>query len=104
MPMRGKTIVITGATSGIGEVAAIHLAEQGGRIVFVARDEARGQATLEKLRRANGATEHVMHLGDLSLVAEQKRLAAEIAAEPRIDMLINNAGALFNKRTQTSEG
>jgi len=102
--MRGKTIVITGATSGIGEIAAIRLAEQGGRIVFTARDQKRGQATIEKLRRANGVAEHVMHLADLSLVAEQKRVAGVIAAEPQIDVLINNAGALFNRRIETREG
>ena len=67
--MRGKTIVITGATSGIGEVAAIRLAEQGARIVFTARDQARADATMEKLRRANGAVEHSVHLADLSLLA-----------------------------------
>jgi NAD(P)-dependent dehydrogenase (short-subunit alcohol dehydrogenase family) len=102
--MRGKTVVITGATSGIGEVAAVRLAEQGARIVFTARDEKRGAVTMEKLSRANGTAEHVMHLGDLSLVAEQKRVAAGISAEPRIDVLINNAGALFNKRIETREG
>ena len=50
--MHGKTVVVTGATSGIGEVAAIHLAEQGARILFTARDEKRAEATLAKLRRA----------------------------------------------------
>ena len=70
--MRGKTIVITGATSGIGEVAAIRLAEQGARIVFTARDKARADVTMEKLRRANGAVAHTVHLGDLSLLAEDK--------------------------------
>jgi NAD(P)-dependent dehydrogenase (short-subunit alcohol dehydrogenase family) len=102
--MRGKTIVITGATSGIGEVAAIRLAEQGARIVFTARDQARADDTMARLRKANPATEHVVHLGDLSLLAEQKRLAGEIGAEPQIDVLINNAGALFNKRTETADG
>jgi NAD(P)-dependent dehydrogenase (short-subunit alcohol dehydrogenase family) len=102
--MRGKTIVITGATSGIGEIAAIRLAEQGARIVFTARDEKRGKATIEKLSRANGAAEHVMHLGDLSLLAGQKQVAGAIAAELQIDVLINNAGALFNKRIETNEG
>ena len=102
--MRGKTIVITGATSGIGEVAAIRLAEQGARIVFTARDQERADATLRKLRTANGAADHAVHLADLSLLAEMKRVAGEIAAEPQIDVLINNAGALFNKRSETADG
>jgi NAD(P)-dependent dehydrogenase (short-subunit alcohol dehydrogenase family) len=104
MAMRGKTVVITGATSGIGEVAAIHLAEQGARIVFTARDQKRADATLAKLRRADNEAEHRAHFADLSLIAEQKRVAAEIAQEPQINVLINNAGALFSKRTQTREG
>src|SRR5579863_6468097 len=102
--MRGKTIVITGATSGIGEVAAIRLAEMGARIVFTARDKIRADVTMEKLRRVNGAVEHAVHMGDLSLLADMKRVAGEIGQEPRIDVLINNAGALFNARQGTSDG
>lgn len=102
--MRGKTVVITGATSGIGEVAALRLAEQGARIVFTARDKARAHATLEKLRRANPASGHVVHLADLSLLSEMRRAAEEIREEPVIDVLINNAGALFNSRTETKDG
>src|SRR6185312_16831828 len=103
--MRGKSVVITGATSGIGEVAAIRLAEQGARIVFTARDQKRAEATLAQLRAANGTADHRVVMGDLSLLAEQKRLAGEIAATaPRIDVLVNNAGALFNRRTLTADG
>lgn len=103
--MRDKTVVITGATSGIGEVAALRLAEQGARIVFTARDQARAETTMAKLRAANPAAEHGARFADLSLMAEVKRVAAEIAAAaPRIDVLIDNAGALFNKRTETAEG
>ena len=102
--MQGKTVVITGATSGIGEVAAIRLAEQGARIVFTARDRERAGDTLKKLRVANGGADHTVHLADLSLLGEMKRVADAIAAEPRIDVLINNAGALFNKRTETADG
>jgi NAD(P)-dependent dehydrogenase (short-subunit alcohol dehydrogenase family) len=102
--MRGKTIVITGATSGIGEIAAIHLAEQGARIVFTARDKKRADATLAKLNKANGGSEHLVHMADLSLLADQKRVAGELAAEPQIDVLVNNAGAIFNKRGETADG
>lgn len=104
MSMQGKTIVVTGATSGIGEVAAVHLARQGARIVFTARDERRAASTLAKLKQANGAAEHRAHFADLSLIAEQKRVGAQIAQEPNIDVLINNAGALFSHRTETREG
>jgi NAD(P)-dependent dehydrogenase (short-subunit alcohol dehydrogenase family) len=101
--LRGKTVVITGATSGIGEVAAIRLAERGARIVFTARDRGRAEATLQKLRAA-GDADHVFHLADLSLLAEMQRVAADIAREPAIDVLINNAGALFNRRGETADG
>lgn len=102
--MRGKTVVITGATSGIGEVAAIELAGQGARIVFTARDKERAQATLEKLRRVNPASGHMVHLTDLSLLSQMRHTAEEIREEPVIDVLINNAGALFNKRIETTDG
>jgi NAD(P)-dependent dehydrogenase (short-subunit alcohol dehydrogenase family) len=102
--LQGKTVVITGATSGIGEVAAIRLAEQGARIVFVARDQKRADATLAKLRQANSAADHVFHIADLSLLSEMKQVAGEIAREPVIDVLINNAGALFNARRETVDG
>src|ERR1700744_5492412 len=92
--MQGKTVVVTGGTSGIGEVAAIDLAGKGARIVLVARDKARGEATLAKVKAAGGSGTVVY--GDLSTVAEMKRVANEIAAnEARIDVLINNAGAMF---------
>lgn len=102
--MHGKTVVITGGTSGIGEVAAIRLAEQGARIVFTAREQRRADATLAKLRQANRAADHAVHLGDLSLLADMKRVAAEIGREAVIDVLINNAGAVFNARKETRDG
>ena len=102
--MRGKVVVITGATSGIGEVAAQRLAAMGARIVLVARDRTRGEAALERLRRGDAGLAHTVHYGDLSRISEMKRLAVEIAAaEPRIDVLINNAGALFGSRQVTED-
>src|ERR1041385_1783629 len=102
--MQGKTVVITGAASGIGEVAAIRLAEKGARIVFTARDQARAGDTMTALKKANPAADHAFHLADLSRLSEMKRVGAELAREPEIDVLINNAGALFNKRRETEDG
>ncbi len=102
--MQGKTVIITGATSGIGEVAAIRLAEQGARIVFTARDPARAGDTMAALRKANPGADHAVHMADLSLLAEMKRVGAELAREPQIDVLVNNAGALFNRRQETGDG
>jgi NAD(P)-dependent dehydrogenase (short-subunit alcohol dehydrogenase family) len=102
--MQGKTVIITGATSGIGEVAAIRLAEQGARIVFTARDKGRADATMAALRKANPNADHAVHMADLSTLAEMKRVGHILAQEPRIDVLVNNAGALFNKRQETADG
>jgi NAD(P)-dependent dehydrogenase (short-subunit alcohol dehydrogenase family) len=103
--MKGKTVVATGATSGIGEVAALALAGLGARIVFIARDEARAKATMRKLEAKAPGLGHRMHLADLSSMAEARKVGAAIAeSEPRIDVLINNAGALFSRRQVTPEG
>ena len=103
--MRGKTIVITGGTSGIGEVATEALALMGARIILVARNKSRADATLARLRRSGPGVAHSVYFADLTRLAEMKRVAAEIAnREPPIDILINNAGALFGKRRLTEDG
>jgi NAD(P)-dependent dehydrogenase (short-subunit alcohol dehydrogenase family) len=103
--MRGKTVVITGGTSGIGEVAAEILAKKAARIVLVARDQTRGDATLARLRNSAPGVAHSIYFADLTRLAEMKRVAAQIAdQEPRIDVLINNAGALFARRRLTQDG
>jgi len=103
--MREKVVVITGATSGIGEVAADRLAAKGARIVFVARDRARGEETLKHLHAIAPGLEHKACYADLSRLADMKRVAAEIAErESQIDVLVNNAGALFGRRAVTEDG
>jgi NAD(P)-dependent dehydrogenase (short-subunit alcohol dehydrogenase family) len=109
MGLEGKVCVITGATSGIGQVAAEHLARMGVRLVLVARDEKRAEATMARLRacapKTAPTTAHSIRYADLSRIAEMKRVAADIAAaEPRIDLLVNNAGALFGSRQVTADG
>ena len=103
--MQGKTVVITGATSGIGEVAADRLALKGAKIVFVARDRARAEETLKHLNAIAPDGGHAVHYADLTRLSDMTRVAAEIAAaEPKIDVLVNNAGALFNSRQVTEDG
>ena len=103
--MKGKTVVITGGTSGIGEIAAERLAQMGARIVLIARDKSRGEATLARLHERAPGLGHAVHYADLARIPEMKRVAAEIAhKEPRIDVLINNAGAMFSSRRLTEDG
>lgn len=103
--MQASTVVISGATSGIGEVAADRLAAKGARVVFIARDTARGEETLKHLRAIAPQADHAVYYADLSKLRDTKRVASEIvAAERRIDVLINNAGAMFNSRRVTEDG
>ena len=103
--MKGKVVVITGATSGIGQVAAEALAGMGARIVQVARDKSRGEAALARLRQRAPGVAHTIHYADMSQLSQIKQVAAQIAAaETRVDVLINNAGALFSSRQVTEDG
>lgn len=101
--LAGKTAVVTGATSGIGEAAAIAFAKAGAKLVIVGRDQTRGAATLAKVQAAGDASATLL-LADLSSMAEVRRLAGELGALPRIDVLLNNAGAIFNDRQVTVDG
>jgi NAD(P)-dependent dehydrogenase (short-subunit alcohol dehydrogenase family) len=102
--VKGKTVVITGGTSGIGEVAAEAFAQKGARIVLVARNKSRAEATLARLHRRGPRVAHCIYFADLTRLAEMKRVAVEIAnGEPPIDILINNAGALFGTRRLTED-
>jgi NAD(P)-dependent dehydrogenase (short-subunit alcohol dehydrogenase family) len=103
--MDGKVIVMTGATSGIGQIAAVRLADMGARLVIVARDRARGESMLADLVARTPGRGHSIHYADLSRIKEVKRVAREIAtAETRIDVLVNNAGAMFARRAITEDG
>lgn len=103
--MEGKLVVLTGGTSGIGQVAAETIAGMGARLILVARDRARGEAALQRLGTQSPGAAHAVYYADLSRLAQMKQIAGEIAAaEPRIDVLINNAGALFTPRQVTEDG
>jgi NAD(P)-dependent dehydrogenase (short-subunit alcohol dehydrogenase family) len=103
--MVGKTCLVTGATSGIGKVTARELARNGARVVLTARDVAKGDAVqAEILREAPGAQVAVIHV-ELSSVRAVRNAAAECRLRfPRLDVLVNNAGAIFPSRQTTMEG
>ncbi|HEY6256252.1 MAG TPA: SDR family NAD(P)-dependent oxidoreductase [Xanthobacteraceae bacterium] len=103
--MPERVVVITGATSGIGRLAAEALAAQGARIVLIARDHGRAEGTLKRLREVTPQIAHQAHIADLSSLAGTRQVGERIAAqEPRIDVLINNAGNIFVRRTLTADG
>ncbi|MGA3306481.1 MAG: SDR family NAD(P)-dependent oxidoreductase, partial [Stellaceae bacterium] len=103
--MTGKTVVITGATSGLGLVASGRLAGLGARLVLVARNRAKAEAMLRQLREKTPSLEAEILIADLSRRDEVRELAAELPrAAPRIDVLINNAGAIFTRRETTADG
>ena len=101
--MRGKTVVVTGSTAGIGRVACERLANMGASLALVARDRPRAEALAAGLARA-GAPSVSIHIADLSCLAGMRRVAGELASLSRIDVLLNNAGAIFNRREQTADG
>jgi NAD(P)-dependent dehydrogenase (short-subunit alcohol dehydrogenase family) len=100
-----KSIVITGATSGIGHQTALALARLGARVVITGRDEARGQESIRFIQRESGNDDVHLVLGDLSHRAGLLALAEELKTRfPRIDVLINNAGAYASTRTTNADG
>jgi NAD(P)-dependent dehydrogenase (short-subunit alcohol dehydrogenase family) len=103
--MHGKHVLVTGATSGIGEVTARELARRGARVTIVGRNEEKIATTLATIRAAVPDAELESLRGDLSLVASTREVAARfLERHDSLDVLVNNAGALYLDRDVTSEG
>lgn len=101
--IKDKTVVVTGATNGIGKAAAVELGRRGARLVLVGRDRRRCADAADAVRAAGGRADVVT--ADLSLLSETRRAAAEVLALcPRLDVLVNNAGAIMPERRLTAEG
>jgi len=84
--VQGKTVVITGATSGIGQIAAERLAAMGARIVLVARSKSRSAAALAQLRAIAPNAPHTIHYADLAKISEMKTCRQrDCGEEPRVE-------------------
>jgi NAD(P)-dependent dehydrogenase (short-subunit alcohol dehydrogenase family) len=102
--MTGKTVLVTGATSGIGRATALGLAELGARVAITGRDPGRAEDAAEEIRTAGGGEVDVF-VADLSAQSEVRRLASEVLRSlPRIDVLVNNVGGYWNTRHVTADG
>jgi NAD(P)-dependent dehydrogenase (short-subunit alcohol dehydrogenase family) len=100
-----KTILVTGATSGIGLEASVQLAVQGHRVVMVGRDEAKTRACVEQVKQRSSSNTVEFLLCDFASQASIRALAEAYRARyERLDVLVNNAGTVFNAYGKTADG
>lgn len=105
MSWKNKTIVVTGATSGIGRATAVGLARLDSRLILVGRDAGRAEETIAEIRKATGRKDVEVVRGDFARQAEVRRVAGELLARTdAIHVLVNNAGVTMMKRTITPDG
>jgi NAD(P)-dependent dehydrogenase (short-subunit alcohol dehydrogenase family) len=103
--LQDQTILITGATSGIGRITARELARKGAQVVIVGRNPDKTQSVASEIQRSTGNPRVAMMVGDLSDLSEVRRIAAEFLQRfDRLNVLINNAGAVFFTHRISTDG
>ena len=103
--MAGKSVLVTGGTGGIGMATASALAALGARVGITGRDQARAAAAAAGIRAATGNPAVDVFAADMSVQAEVRRLAAQVAdTYPRLDVLVNNVGGFWAHRHLTADG
>ncbi len=102
-PMAGRTVLVTGATSGIGLETARALAGMGARVVLGVRDAARGAAVAEEIARAGGAAE-VLPVDFSSFASVREAARQYLRSHEALDVLVNNAGTAVARREATDDG
>lgn len=104
-PMQGKTCLITGGSDGIGYAAAHELARMGAQVVIIGRNAAKTDAAIARIAAAAGNPAIDRILADLSSQQEVRRAAAQALERlPRLDVLLNNAGAIFLSQRRSPDG
>jgi len=105
IPLAGRVVVITGATSGLGLASAHRLAGMGASVRVVGRNPEKAAAACRAIIERSGNTDVRAYVADLGRLDDVARLADEIAAgDDRLDVLVHNAGALSSERTESAEG
>jgi dehydrogenase/reductase SDR family member 12 len=103
--LAGRTVLLTGVTSGLGREAANELAALGARLILAGRDEAKVQAVRDELARAHGEDRFPTVIVDMASRASVRGAVERVlATEPRLDVIIDNAGAIFPTRQVTADG
>lgn len=103
--MNGKTVLVTGATAGIGKETALGIAKLGAHLVIIGRNEAKTRGVVDELKAASGNQKIDFLLADLSKMADVRKVAAEfIARFGTLNVLVNNAGAMNLTREVTADG
>jgi NAD(P)-dependent dehydrogenase (short-subunit alcohol dehydrogenase family) len=103
--LKGRTALVTGATSGIGREVAQALARMGARVILTARDRTRGEAARDEIAKATGARDLDLRIVDLSSPARIRELAASVREDyPVLHILVNNAGGWSTTRRVTADG
>jgi NAD(P)-dependent dehydrogenase (short-subunit alcohol dehydrogenase family) len=103
--LEGRTVVVTGATSGLGRATALGLAKKGARVVLVGRNPGKTEEARREIADETGNPEIGVQVADLALMDGVRDLADRLLAEEsRIHVLVNNAGALYPRRELTGEG
>jgi NAD(P)-dependent dehydrogenase (short-subunit alcohol dehydrogenase family) len=103
--MQGRTVLVTGANSGIGLETAAALAAMGARVVLTARDPAKGKWAVEEIRRRHPDADVAAMKLDLSRLADVRSFASGFLERfPQLHVLVNNAGVWLDRRSTTADG
>ena len=103
--LNGKTVIITGANAGIGKETAVDLARRNARVIMACRSVEKGEKAAVEVRKRSGSDDVVFMQLDLASLTSVRQFAAKVLEEePRLDILINNAGVMACPYTKTEDG